>query len=69
MEMVRVLSNRTIVYGKDKVNYQELAGLHTDTKPTEDVATGSSFLEVDTGDVYLYDEAGTTWHKVGDSDG
>ena len=42
-----------------------LAGLSTDTKPIDvNYATGSDFLEVDTGDVYLYDEVtdGGKWH-------
>ena len=69
MKMVRVLSNKTIVYGKNKVSFQELAGLHDDPKPTEGLATGSSFLEVDTSDVYFYDEVGQTWYKAGDNDG
>ena len=43
----------------------QFAGLSTDTKPTSGVATGSCFMEVNTGDVYLYDEAGNTWNKVG----
>ena len=69
MKMVRVLTSKTIVYGKNKVSFQELAGLSTDTKPTDGLATGSSFLEVDTSDVYFYDEVGQTWHKAGENDG
>ena len=45
--------------------YREYAGLSTDTKPTEDVTTGSLFLEVDTGDVYAYDETDSgEWNKI-----
>lgn len=44
--------------------YAEYAGLSTDQKPTEGVATGSTFLEVNTGDVYVYDSAGQTWRKL-----
>ena len=51
----------------DDIHYVELAGLSTDTKPTG-FATGSSFFEVDTSDVYFYDEAGKTWIKAGDSE-
>lgn len=32
------------------------AGLSTDTKPTDGIVTGSDFTEVDTGDVYLFNE-------------
>ncbi len=49
----------------DGVTYYNYSGLSTDTKPTGlDISTGSLFFEVDTGDVYAYDEVGVTWHKV-----
>ena len=41
-------------------------GLSTDTKPTEDVAINSLFLELDTGDFYYFD--GSDWNKVGSGD-
>lgn len=41
----------------------DLLGLSTDTKPTEDVAVNTLFLELNTGDFYYFD--GTTWAKVG----
>lgn len=45
--------------------YYEMSGLSTDTKPTKDqMVTGCLFLEVDTGDVYAYDEVGEEWHKI-----
>ena len=49
-------------------------GTSSESKPTDadmandnadDIAVGSTFLEVDTGDVYFYDEDAGTWHKVG----
>jgi hypothetical protein len=58
--MVRVPENRIIV---NNVAYVECAGLSTDDKPLG-VATGSLFLEVDTGDVYSYDETGAEWDKI-----
>ena len=49
----------------DGKTYYEYAGTHNDTKPTgRDIATGSTFLEVDTGDFYAYDEDGVTWCKI-----
>lgn len=39
---------------------QQYEGLSTDTKPTG-VPNGSRFLEMDTGDVYMYDADGSTW--------
>ena len=68
--MVRELVIRQIGFSDPPVRYLELAGLSTDTKPVDPVnammvtATGSRFLEVDTGDVYAYDEDGATWHKI-----
>jgi hypothetical protein len=62
--MVRILEERTFVPDK---KYIEAAGLSTDTKPEANIVTGSSFLEVDTGDAYLFDEtaaAGSRWKKV-----
>ena len=47
------------------VLYAKIAGLSTDTKPTG-LAMGSEFLEVDTGDKYLYNETSGEW--VGGSD-
>lgn len=42
----------------------EYAGTSQDTKPTEGIVSGSSFLEVDTGDIYIFDEtSGAGWTK------
>lgn len=40
--------------------YNEYAGLYTDEKPT-DCATGSIFVEVDTGKVYFFNADAETW--------
>jgi hypothetical protein len=43
----------------------DLRGLSTDTKPTyEAVPNGSTFVEMDTGDVYMFDRANSTWLKI-----
>lgn len=46
----------------------ELRGLSTDTKPTTIengiVENGSSFLEINTGKLYMYDLAGQEWDEV-----
>ena len=65
--MVRIIEKKL---QNDDVNYYEFAGLSTDNKPTHNIATGSVFLEVNTGDVYLFNEEGTSgneWTKVGDT--
>ena len=45
--------------------YIEAVGLSTDTKPTDDILTGSTFMEIDTCKVYFYDEANTEWIEAG----
>ena len=47
----------------------ELYGKSTDAKPTTEfrglpVTNGSTFFEVDTGDVYIFDKASSTWNAV-----
>lgn len=44
-------------------HYIEAVGLSTDTKPTENIVTGSLFVEVNTGKVYLHNEEGTVETK------
>ncbi len=39
-------------------------GLSTDTKPVENVQNGSTFLEMDTGDVYIFNADGHAWVKL-----
>lgn len=41
----------------------ELRGLSTDTKP-EDVPNGSSFLEMDTGKVFMFDANSVLWLEL-----
>ena len=47
------------------MQYLELAGLSTDSKPTEGILTGSVFIEIDTGKAYFFDEESTTWMEAG----
>ena len=47
----------------------DIIGLSTDIKPIGEfknnlIINGSTFLEMDTGDIYLYDEDNTKWHKI-----
>lgn len=51
--MVRILEQRIIEGGK---LYIRASGLSTDTKPTENIAQGSEFIESNTGDVFLFSE-------------
>ncbi len=64
---MRILNGRVVEkrYGTDGsvtyVNYAEVYGLSTDTKPTSGFCSGSRLTEVDTGKVYLYDETSGAW--------
>ena len=48
-------------YWRPKIFY----GLSTDTKPTENIVNGSAFVEMDTGTLYFFDQAGKIWWKWG----
>ena len=51
--------------GSDTTMYKQvLRGLSTDEKPTEDVPNGSTFLEMDTGNVFVFDEENTRWRQL-----
>lgn len=45
--------------------YVQYAGLSTDTKPVDGLVTGSTFIEVDTGKVFIFDEVSVTWNPFG----
>lgn len=45
------------------VAYCEFAGKTADEKPTGGIATGSKFLDIQTGKVFYYDEAGTSGNE------
>ena len=64
--MTRITSAGTI---KDGKQYLELAGLSTDSKPTEGVLTGSVYIEVDTGKPYFFDEESESWMEAGGENG
>lgn len=60
--MIRILKEETFQDGK---KYIEAAGVHADSKPTTGIITGSVFVEVDTGDGFLFKEDASTpaWVK------
>lgn len=47
----------------DAREIREYRGLSTDTKPQNDT-NGSVFFEMDTGKVYMYDEANHQWREL-----
>lgn len=43
----------------------DLRGLSSDSKPTDSqVPNGSTFIEMDTKDVYIFDKQNTQWRKL-----
>ena len=44
----------------------DLVGLSTDTKPVDKewLGNGSTFLEMNTGKVFVYDEVNKTWREL-----
>lgn len=60
--MVRILKDEKFQGNK---HYVEGACIHDDTKPTSGIVTGSLMLEVDTGDVYAFQEGDSpAWNKI-----
>lgn len=50
-----------------KGELREFYCLSTDDKPTEEdyqIGNADILLEIDTGDIYLYDADGASWEKV-----
>lgn len=66
--MVRLLSRTEL---EDGFLLDEYAGKSTDNKPSFlSLATGSTFIAVDTGKVYMYEEEAPEWYELGgESDG
>ena len=63
--MVRITDGRVIT--KDGKRLIEAYGLSTDTKPTDNIMTGSVFIEIDTSNAYFFDEDSNEWLKAGES--
>ena len=59
-----MFTNRIASYYSPGKVLIEAACLSTDAKPTTGIANGSACIEMDTGDVYMFDEASSTWKKL-----
>lgn len=46
------------------VYFREGTCLSTDTKPTEGWGNGSTMLEMDTGNVFIFDAENVTWREL-----
>ena len=45
-------------------NTFDFRGLSTDNKPIEGVGNGSTLIEMDTGNVFLFDAFTKTWREI-----
>lgn len=63
--MVSIYSIKNNTLAEENLLQVELRGLSTDDKPTVltngEIDNGSVFIEIDTGDVYLYDGENEEW--------
>lgn len=59
--MVTLVKNAVFMNIDHIEGEQEFRGLSTDPKPT-DAINGAAFVEVDTGDVYMFD--GEDWNQI-----
>lgn len=51
--------------GADQASAWDFRGLSTDSKPSNNqIPNGSSFLEMDTGNVYFWDAENNQWRVV-----
>lgn len=59
-------NNASLLNGSEKE--LELRGLSTDTKPTtigdKTISNGTSFIEIDTGKLYIFDKENEQWKEV-----
>ena len=67
IEEKKVSPDENYQMSEDRISV-ELRGLSTDEKPTEigskKIDNGSSYIEVDTGNVYIYDLENEEWNEV-----
>lgn len=42
----------------------DIRGLSTDTKPTENICNGTTFFEIDTSKLFIYDEENNIWREL-----
>lgn len=61
--MIRA-TNAVLIDYENNIQIANLFGTSEDTKPTTGYANGSTFLEVDTGKIYLFNESTSSWVEL-----
>ena len=59
-----MFTNRIASYYSPGKVLIEAACLSTDDKPTTGIANGSTCIEIDTGKIYMFNEAGSAWVEL-----
>ena len=54
-------SSKWLTNGKELI---EAASLSTDSKPTDGIANGSICIEMNTGKIFMFNEAGSAWVEL-----
>lgn len=66
--MITIARVEKLAFNQKDPQIVELRGLSTDTKPTEiggiKVGNGSIFVEIDTGNIFLYDQENEEWKAI-----
>lgn len=67
--MISIYKNTSILSTENgEVKSLEFRGLSTDTKPLtigdKDINNGSTFIEMDTGKIYLFDLENKQWKEI-----
>lgn len=64
--MLRITNEKEVqnLPSLNAVRYIEGFCTSLDAKPTERIATGSNLIEVDTGNVFFFDEEAATWSAL-----
>ena len=57
---MRILYQRIL---EDGVKYIKAAGKSTETPPTDGIATGSQYAQVDAGVIQMFEETDGEWHN------
>lgn len=55
---------KTEINGNKGFKTYQCACLSTDSKPTDGMTNGSMCIEMNTGKIYCYNEAGTAWVEL-----
>lgn len=59
-----MFTNKKSIYAGNEKCLVESACLSTDSKPTTGIANGSICIEMNTGKIFMFNEAGSAWVEL-----